>query len=650
MNPLNCRKPKEAQMRLSPQRLLAGLLIAAMAFITACSSDSPTAPNPGAGGGGNGGLNLVLTTSNASPKAGDCVLVTGFATINGVPVPNGTSIVFTLQSGIGAFFGENGTQSISIVSQGGVASTLVCSPNTGTVTVHATVTLNGRQAERNLTITFTSTGQVLCPLISQCAFPSSGSVTGGQTVVITGCGFGTDPAQVRVFFRHNGVSHVAPISSVTDTQITVTTPAFPEIDPASATPVDVVVILGAGTTLTSPNCFTYTGTSLVPFVSAILPSSGTKLGGTRVTILGNNFTAPVQVFFQGAGAPGDGFQAQVTSVTFNQIIALTPPVLQTGAYAVVVKNAACQTQGGGLCTSNADVSYTYTVPLVATAAFPDRGDLHTPITIEGQGFIAPVLVTVGGHQVQVVSVTGTQIIVLPSATGNDCGFSGAIQITNLSTGETASLPGYIFANLSIPTITTIQPPDIPCTGTTTVVINGTGFWPTGQPSLVSIIGVIGGTVTLVDGSQNANGDQQVFAVLVTPTNACVKEVDFGIENNGTHCSTPTKVTVTCLNAVALSVTATGIPGIPSPGPPEVHPVNFSAVATGGTAPYSYSWTFGATDNPQPPTSATAAQTVNYNCGASGPTICAIPPDDATVTVTDACGKAVTATITGINPP
>src|SRR5450830_141984 len=397
MNPLNCRKPKEAQMRLSPQRLLAGLLIAAMAFITACSSDSPTAPNPGAGGGGNGGLNLVLTTSNASPKAGECVLVTGFATINGVPVPNGTSIVFTLQSGIGAFFGENGTQSISIVSQGGVASTLVCSPNTGTVTVHATVTLNGRQAERNLTITFTSTGQVVCPLISQCAFPSSGSVTGGQTVVITGCGFGTDPAQVRVFFRHNGVSHVAPISSVTDTQITVTTPAFPEIDPASATPVDVVVILGAGTTLTSPNCFTYTGTSLVPFVSAILPSSGTKLGGTRVTILGNNFTAPVQVFFQGAGAPGDGFQAQVTSVTFNEIIALTPPVLQTGAYAVVVKNAACQTQGGGLCLSNADVAYTYTVLIVITVIAPGSGLPGTVVTIFGGGFVAPVAVSIGSH-------------------------------------------------------------------------------------------------------------------------------------------------------------------------------------------------------------------------------------------------------------
>jgi hypothetical protein len=576
MNPLNCPKPKEAQMRLSPQRLLAGLLIAAMAFITACSSDSPTAPNPGGGGGGTGGLNLVLTTSNANPIQGTCVLVQGFATINGVPVPNGTSIVFTLQSGIGATFEENNGVSISVVSQGGVASTLVCSANIGTVTVKGTVVLNGRQADRNLTITFTSNGQVLCPLISQCANPSSGPVTGGQTVTITGCGFcpsgvpATCLANTRVFFRHNGISHVASISSVTDTQITITTPAFPEIDPASATPVDVVVVLGAGTTLISPNCFTYTGTSLVPFVSAILPSSGTKLGGTRVTILGNNFTAPVQVFFQGTGAPGDGFQAEVTSVTFNQIIALTPPVLQTGAYAVVVKNAVCQAQGGGLCLSNLDVSFTYTVPIVITAIAPGSGLPGTVVTIFGGGFVAPVAVSFGSDAAAVSSVTGTQILAIAPTV---CDGGGVVSVTNISTGETAIGP--IFAIVKTAITSGPTPPSGPGGATTSVTIFGTGLLP-------ASLTVSGGTATITSSTTLPSGtDQLVFDLTPDP---CAASMTVTILNTLTGCFTSFTFTNSTPIAAMVATLAppTGVGDI----------FTFNATVTGGLAPLTYSWNFG----------------------------------------------------------
>src|SRR5579871_5233754 len=104
------------------------------------------------------------------------------------------------------------------------------------------------------------------------------SPTAGQTgtvVTITGSGF---TGATDVFF---GLADV-PVTGVSDTSITVDAPSnLPGT-------VDVLVEGLGGTSTTTPNDqFVYGA----PSVTNVSPSSGSVLGGTRVTISGSGFTS-----------------------------------------------------------------------------------------------------------------------------------------------------------------------------------------------------------------------------------------------------------------------------------------------------------------------------------------------------------------------
>jgi large repetitive protein len=635
-NDVNIRNTKEGLMRLSLNRWMAVAAIAATGWMVGCAADSPT-PTSGKGGGTtSSALALQLTTTNASPKAGSCTIVQAFATLSGAAVPDGTSIVLSTSFGI---FAQNGLQTISLVSQSGAAAATVCSDSEGVVTVKGTVTLAGKTAQKTLILQFTSNGLPSGPFISICANPHSGPVTGGTTVTISGGGFGTVASNVRVFFRSGAVVHQGVVTNVTDSTITVTTPAFPELNGLGATSVDVQVVLGAGFVLDSPNCFTYTASaafvsicanpgsgpltggtpveirgggfgndptqvqvffrigsttlpavvtnvtdsdisvltpafpglnptvpntadiiikigglttvtslncftftsvSLQPVVSSILPTSGTKLGGTRVTILGSGFSAPVQVFF-------GTVQAEVVSVNFSQIIAITPPLQANaapGAVSVVVKNAACGT--GVDCQSSGGVTYTYTVPLHITTFSPVQGDANTVVTILGEGFVAPLQVLFGSNEATVISVTGTQILVKPPP---GCGAGGTITVTLIPTGESATSSAS-FTGV-VPTLNAtnpIVPNSGPANTVTHAVVNGEFFFGSTNPP-VGIFNAQGGTVTITSTSQNNLG-QFVF-VDITP-NGSASTVTFAIQNLSTFCISGT-VTFTVTNAPQITV-------------------------------------------------------------------------------------------------
>ena len=94
-------------------------------------------------------------------------------------------------------------------------------------------------------------------------------------------------------------------------------------------PVDIAVIFGTNTaspiTIAAPNCFVYgTQPGDQPTITAVLPRRVND-GGTRVTIIGSGFVAPLQVFFGLVEAPPP------ISVTFNQIVVLAPSATPPGA-------------------------------------------------------------------------------------------------------------------------------------------------------------------------------------------------------------------------------------------------------------------------------------------------------------------------------
>lgn len=181
-------------------------------------------------------------------------------------------------------------------------------------------------ASTPLAVTVVSTA----PTVSSLS-PTSGPSTGGTVVTIAGTNF---VAGAKVTF--GGTAGTA-ITVTSATSITVTAPAH------AAGAVSVVVTNPNGQSATLSNGFTYT--SSAPTISGVSPSSGTRNGGTAVTISGTNFVSGAKVTFGGTSAT-------VRSVSSTSI-SVTTPSHAAGTVNVVV------TDPSGLSATLTN-GYTYT--------------------------------------------------------------------------------------------------------------------------------------------------------------------------------------------------------------------------------------------------------------------------------------------------
>src|SRR6185436_20779565 len=116
------------------------ILLAAIAGLPACAADAPTNPGPGPSPGPGSALQIQLVTSDANPPSGTCTLIQATATVNGVNVPDGSSVNFSTDFGA---FGQNGLPLVSVVTNNGVAVTALCGPSAGQARVRATATIGG---------------------------------------------------------------------------------------------------------------------------------------------------------------------------------------------------------------------------------------------------------------------------------------------------------------------------------------------------------------------------------------------------------------------------------------------------------------------------------------------------------------------------
>jgi hypothetical protein len=199
-----------------------------------------------------------------------------------------------------------------------------------------------------------------------------------------------------------------------------------------------------------------------------------------VTIIGSGFsTGGVQVFF-------GTVEATVVSVSFNQVVVLSPPAFGAGAgnlnqsVAVTVKNIS-----NGVVSNN-NVLFTYT-PKVQITAYSNNVQSSTgpfvPVTIYGQGFQAPVAVTLAGVGALVQSVAATEIVVVPGTplVGGCADLNGDIVVVNIDTGDSATATKAFTYLVPKPTITGVTPGNscptgAPCpnngTGGISVAIDG----------------------------------------------------------------------------------------------------------------------------------------------------------------------------------
>ncbi|HUP62779.1 MAG TPA: IPT/TIG domain-containing protein [Thermoanaerobaculia bacterium] len=518
------------------------LLAMIVVILAACKGETPTAPPTGGGGGGGGGQSttptVVLTVSNASPVIDSTVTVTATVTINGAPAPNGTAIEFSTSAG--NFTDTNPpSQAVIRTTTNGVATVNLTHSSPGTARVTAVV----NNVIRFIDVTFRAVQPCVppapgcpddkLPVITGLS-PTVGRPQGGELIRITGRNI---KAPVKVLFDVGGVVPVEGfVTNVTDTFIDVLTPAV-NIGAGQQLNAPVIVITEAGTANeirhTVAGGFTFRNTTLTPVVYSLSPTSGPINGGTRVTISGEAFQAPVQVFFGAA-------ESQVVEVDFGRIVVIAPearatsidgsctqPGGCTGPVAVSVVNVGSNTRTTSPQSFRyiAKMQITTLNPLVA----PATGG--TNIVIDGTGFDGPLQVTVNGLLAQVLGVTGTRLTVGIPAAPSPCAPPGTIPsifVTNTENGDFDAWGDSInetnFTYLPIlPEITSVT--SAAPGGTITVAVRNPGIGPLGEGSIRFTI--IGRTIIPSPSLITTGTGTQNFSVTLPltgftfPTEACV---------------------------------------------------------------------------------------------------------------------------------
>lgn len=474
----------------SSHRILSLLVLAGALLTAACTNSSPSepkqTPGPPVGGvPGSATYNITVTPNPPELPAGSTTPVTITVQVrradNGQAPPNGTTIVVT--TSLGTFSGVGGSTSLAVELLSGQAQLLLFAPSTeGTATVQARLETSLGIAN----VLFRGLSTFFISFLS----PNVGTPAGGDSVVVNGGGF-EEP--VRVTF--NGVA--AQVQSISTNQIRVITPPAPSSVPVGSTlPVSISVTVRLNTTTqdidTLPGGFIYAqggGPINQPQVFSVTPASGPNEGGTVVTINGDGFEAPVQVFF-GTGASSttfNGIEASVRTVTQTQIIAVVPSATGFGQdnrnqrVGVLVKNI-----NSGFATI-AQNAFKYGVQVLVTSIGPGAGSYRGGdlVTIFGQGFDEPVAVSFGGVAQSVISVTGTEIIVRTTAVRvEDCsvvspgvnnGVATPIRVVNIETGDSFDAQiGYEYL-IPKPVITGIAPNNGGENGGTVVTVSGQQF-------------------------------------------------------------------------------------------------------------------------------------------------------------------------------
>jgi hypothetical protein len=392
---------------------------------------------------------FALDPPVGSGKGGDYVTIVGdalcsFYTAAGQCVQPG-SVQFQIGPPV------NATRDAPVVAASANGDRLVIltpqpSPNPLTSDALVTVVVTNVQGSTPATNAFRYTAQQLPPLIYS-VVPSTGSARGGEQVTINGANF-VEP--VKVEFAPGGVAEVVDVLPG-GTQIVVRTPqnSVPlDTDTVAAITVTSEFGTGRDQTVTKNGAFTFKAEVTTPHLHALSPNAGPIEGGTRVTIFGTGFQAPVQVLF------GDR-QAQVVSSNFNQIVCIAPSIApsQPGSPTTVQVSVVNVLTGK---VSDNTLPYRYGEAMFVSAITPNTGYIlgWNPATIYGQGFVAPVQVevTAGGitKQAEVLSVSGTSIQVKMPPFAELVGAQGCtpvpatFRVTNIGSNLSATGPTYTY--------------------------------------------------------------------------------------------------------------------------------------------------------------------------------------------------------------
>jgi len=435
---------------------------------------------------------ITSVTPNAGPVAGGTSIV-----ISGTGFTAATSVAFGTTSVTAQCPQSPGTACFTVVDDTTIDAV---SPahSAGTVDIKVTT---GPTSATGPSDTFT---YAAVPTVTGVS-PTTGPMSGGTTVTITGTNFsGGNIAVSEVDFGGGSPITTACTGgsttdcfSVTDaTHIT----AFPPA--SSAGTVDVQVITQGGTSATS-SADQFIFNQPAPTVSAVSPSSGPTAGGTSVTVTGTNFSGSgfsvSEVDFGsmavtatcGGGTTTDCFTLNgPTSLTV-----VTPSSASVQTVDVTVTTVSTDASSTATSATSSADQYTFgNVPAV-TGVSPTNGPTSggNAVTITGSNLSFVTAVDFGSTAITTTCssshvdcfVPGSTIVAYPP------GGSGTVDVRVVAPDGTSPVnqPADQYTFVPMPTITGVSPSVGPAGGGTAVTVTGTQFsgsgWTTSEVDMGS---------------------------------------------------------------------------------------------------------------------------------------------------------------------
>ncbi len=276
--------------------------------------------------------------------------------------------------------------------------------------------------------------------------PTSGTPSGGDTIIITGTNF-TNATAVKI-----DTTAVTSYTVDSNTQITAVTPA------GTGSNLTITVETPQGN-VTSGGLFTYASG---PTITSVSPNTGATAGGNSVVIVGTNFTSVTAVKI------GTTAVASYTVDSTTQITAVTSAGTANSNETITVETSL----GNG---TSATALFTFLNTPTFTSISPTSGNIAggTSVTIVGTNFTNATAVKIGTTNVTSYTVNSATQITATTAVGSSAGTAQTVTVETPQGNVTSGSAVFTYRNT--PTVTSVSPTSGTTAGGTSVTITGTDF-------------------------------------------------------------------------------------------------------------------------------------------------------------------------------
>jgi hypothetical protein len=300
--------------------------------------------------------------------------------------------------------------------------------------------------------------------------PPSGPEAGSTAVTVFGGAFEASPLATCVFAGSNSV----PATFISSSMLACASPAFA----GGSRSASVQVALNGQDISTDALVFRYDRPASV---SSLEPSVGPSVGGTGVTVFGENFvdTPALRAVYTpildlgGVASTGGGYQVSCICISASSLVCPAPAMVE-GEYSLEVAN-----NGADFSTGGSGVFLSSALPLV-TALTPSvvASSGGTTVTVSGGNFAdSATLVCRFGESSVVRAVWSTASVVMcespPQAGGAQQGSSAVVEVS--SNGFDYSSSGVAVTFSSTHWVLSVTPSIGPEVGGTMVNVTGINF-------------------------------------------------------------------------------------------------------------------------------------------------------------------------------